>query len=211
MTQPATVAEVIPPVEAPPSPAEAPEAPRPMTMADVIQQVDGYCERVIAPLPSTRLFMWFPRRTPPEVSLLAQAVLENPDLTPKQKSVEVNKFLKDLEPTAITPGKPCPLDIGLDVVWMFLRDGSTYLYCLPLSKNDDVNKREVLASKPPTRFVLSMHGPQFVVETMPLLTWLLEVADELEAVDENSRTVPTGIGDEPEDDVDDVDDGDDPE
>jgi hypothetical protein len=180
-----------------PAPAPAATAPRPATVDDVIQRVDGATSAIVGRLPADKRHVWFPRRNAQEVALLMQAVEANPNLAPNDKQRRMTELLADLEPTVFSGGKPCPVGTQYTILWLFDNSDHIAVYALPLAAGQDPGKRELLAEPRPARFKLSTRGPQFTVSLMPLETWIGEVGEELDAVDQTT-VAPEGL-DEPED------------
>ena len=128
-------------------------------------------------LPRKRTFLWVPKRTTPEITLMTQLQqAKNAELPPdKQIKIPYDQYMADLTPMVLGRHKDWPMNDDFVIAEMF--DDGEELRVYAVAKAGD-NK---LAFR--YRIVKTCAIPVFGSEEMPYETWVDELVEEWKAIE----------------------------
>lgn len=150
-----------------------------MNYRQLIAQIEDEAGVNSEELPLGRSVVWFPARTPLEVSLLYAGIPEDDPANKRplgSKDREVKALFDGLKPTVFRAGQICPLNAGLTVVCVFGDSEEARVYCAALVPPGDA---PLANPQPFTRYTLSMKSPTYMVAVMALDTFVSEAQAEL--------------------------------
>ena len=174
----------IPPTPGPnglPTPTEI------VTLRDLVIAIRDTSEvgSEITELPQTAGVIWYAEKTAEQVALLLQQLGGLPPGDAQAIQAQGQALLNAMAPRSFAVGSVCPIDSKGRMVFEIYDGDTTDVYCIALQNMDgDRNKALINHKIPPVRYRLRHEGPYFSVETMPIWTWILELAAERDALDE---------------------------
>lgn len=149
--------------------------------------------------------VWQPFSDAGRVALNLQFMSEEKDETKRAENAKkVPSLLMGLEPIEFVRTRACPLQRSLTIIYMFNGVDETIVYTLNLSMSDGSSpydergsvKGDAIVTETgalrPCRFRLTDGKFEYACESMPLSTWIEEVAEEFDAV--------TGVPEPPDED-----------
>jgi hypothetical protein len=176
----------------------AEEAPRLLvTVGDVYIEIDKQVSCYLPDVPRVEVKRWHAIENPMRVALLLphiEAQILPPERT-DEKLRQATALLEATSPLTFVRGGICPID-GKRTVLDIFEDDTVRVYALFLAdKPQDLREAKFSLTMMPGRYTLQHSGPQWAFESMPLATWIEEVAQELQAASGEEPPVAEEVGD----------------
>lgn len=171
-----------------------------MNQAQLIARIEEEAGVETEELPIVRSVVWFPQRSPLEVSLLYGNIPDdNAGLGRPvgSKEAAVKALMDGMKPTVFRVGNRCPLNPVLSIVSIFDNDTEARVYCAPVPVPGE--PMPAGGAEHYSRYTLSKAASVFTLTIMSEEVFINEAAAEWSDVFEAYMEVLDGLGGDDED------------